>query len=251
MQVHLHPSINRPAEMPSTQWSLIARLKGGDPALARMALDELCRAYHYPLYCQIRRRGLSHHDAEDVLHEFLSKLLRNDSFEIADSEKGKLRSFLLVALRRFLNTWHQDQNKQQKREISTEAIAAIAGAEGRFELDEAAHHESPDRLYDRQWAQELMGHVMQRLRSIYTCKGKAELFETLRPVLLSGGSLHGHDSEQLARQLGMKPGTMRSALKRLLEDFRELLRQEILQTVENRDLARGEFGVLMAAFAFD
>ena len=118
----------QPEEMPTTHWSLIARLKGVDTEQARMALDELCRAYHYPLYCYIRRRGLPHHDADDVLHEFLAKLLRLDTFGVADAEKGRLRSFLLVALRRFLNTWHKDQQKRREREISQEAIAAIAEA---------------------------------------------------------------------------------------------------------------------------
>jgi len=237
------------AQMPTTQWSLIARLKAGDEEQASAALDELCRAYHYPLYCQIRRRGLSHHDAQDALHEFLCKLLRKEAFGIADAEKGRLRTFLLVALMRFLNSWQRDQQRQNAREISTEAIAVIAGAQERFELDEMAHEESPDRLYDRQWAQELMNQVMQRLGDRYQAKGKATLFDALRQVLLTGGSLTDHDGIQLAAQLSIRPGALRTALNRLLEDYRETLRREILQTLENREMAKAELELLMAAFA--
>ncbi len=238
----------QPEEMPTTHWSLIARLKGVDAEQARMALDELCRAYHYPLYCYIRRRGLPHHDADDVLHEFLAKLLRLDTFGVADAEKGRLRSFLLVALRRFLNTWHKDQQKRREREISQEAIAAIAEAEGRFELEQESHHESPDRLYDRQWAQELMGLVMQRLRARYTAKGREALFDALRPVLISGGSLTGHGGIQLAEKLGIKPGALRTALNRMLEDYREALRHEVMQTVEDHSQAKEEYAALKRAF---
>ncbi len=242
------PAVPPNAQMPTTQWSLIARLKGDDAGQASAALDELCRAYHYPLYCQIRRRGLPHHDAEDALHEFLSKLLRKDTFGVAEAEKGRLRSFLQVALRRFLNSWQRDQQRMHEREISQEAIAAIAGAEGRFELDERAHHESPDRLYDRQWAQELMGLVMQRLRARYVAKGREALFETLRPVLISGGSLTDHGGIQLAEKLGMKPGALRTALNRLLTDYREALRHELMLTVEDRAQAKVEYAELRLAF---
>lgn len=233
------------ADLPTTEWSLIARLKDADAGKARAALDELCRAYHYPLYCQIRRRGLAHHDAEDALHEFLLKLLRLDTFGIADAEKGRLRTFLLTALRRFLASWTRDQARSKGREISTEALAAIAGAAERFELDAEAHHESPDRLYDRQWAQELMNRVLGGLRARHAAKGRAEIFDALQPALLAGGSLAGLDNEALAAKLGLRPGALRTALHRLMEDYREALRHEILQTVESRELAKPEYEELL------
>jgi DNA-directed RNA polymerase specialized sigma24 family protein len=235
--------------MPTTKWTLVARLNSGDTEHARTALDELCRAYHYPLYCQIRRRGLDHHDAEDALHDFLAKLMRNDSFGVAVRDKGRLRTFLGMALQRFLSNWRRDQHSEYGREVSREALTAIAAAEGRFELDEAAHHESPDRLYDRQWARELMRQVMQHLRARYEVKGRAMLFDTLCPVLLSGGSLTDHDSAQIAERLNMRPGALRMALMRLLEDYREALRREILQTIDDRSRAKAEYEELMAAFS--
>lgn len=242
------PADSKRSAIPTTHWSLIERLKDGDPTQAGRALDELCRAYHYPLYCLIRRRGLPHHDAEDALHEFFSKLLRNDTFSAADAARGRLRCLLMTALQRFLNNWQRDQQKLQKKEISREAISAMAEAEGRFEMDEMAHQESPDRLYDRQWAVELMRLVMQRLRGRYEARGKAALFDTLRPVLLSGGSLTDHDGTQLALQLGIKPGALRTSLNRLLEHYREALREEVLQTVGDRDQAKAEYEELKAVF---
>lgn len=235
--------------MPATRWSLIQRLKAHDPAAASRAMDELCCIYHYPLYCQVRRRGLPHHDAEDALQEFFCKLLRNDTFGAADESRGRLRSLLLTSLQRFLNNWRRDEQKRLHREISAEAQAAIAGAEERFALDEMAHHqESPDRLYDRQWALEVMRQALQRLRQKYASRGKAAVFDTLRPVLLSGGSLTGHDSAHLAAQLGLRSGALRTALGRLLEHYGEALHEEVLQTVEDHDQARAECEELKTAF---
>lgn len=236
-------------EMPTTQWTLIQRLQHGDERQSRSALDDLCAAYHYPLYCQLRRRGLDHHDAQDVLHDFLAKLLRHDSFGLANADKGRLRTYLLSALKRFTANWKRDHERQRSLEISTEAMAAIAGAERRFAQDEAAHHESPDRLYDKQWAHELMSRVLFRLKESYEAKGRGGFFDALRPVLVSGGSLMDHDSEALARSLDIRPGSLRMILHRMLEDYREALRLEILQTVETQELARQEFDALMAAFS--
>ncbi|HRK13704.1 MAG TPA: hypothetical protein PK490_05420 [Prosthecobacter sp.] len=236
-------------QMPTTHWSLIARLKGADSREARAALDDLCRAYHYPLYCQIRRHGLSHHDAEDVLQEFLLKLLRLDTFGIADAEKGRLRTFLLVALRRFLSNWRRECWRRQEREVSRECLEHLAGVEQRFQLDAEAHRESPDRLYDRQWARELMSRVVERLRVLYERKGREAVFEALRPGLLQGGSLAGLESGQTALSLGLSAGALRTSFNRLLEDYREALRAEILQTVESRELAKAEYEELAALFS--
>ncbi len=234
--------------MPTTAWTMVARLSSGDAAHAKAALDELCRAYHYPLYCQIRRRGLDHHDAEDALHDFLTKLLRLDTFGMADREKGRLRTFLSMALKRFLSNWRRDQHRKRGREISADAEAAIAAAEGRYEKEDIEHHESPDLLYDRQWAQELMRLVMQRLRTQYEAKGRAALFDALCPVLLTGGSLIDHDSARLADELKMRQGAVRTALMRLLQDYREALRHEVRQTVDDSESVKDEFAHLMSAF---
>lgn len=240
-------SAQRP-DMPTTQWSLIARLKDTDADKAHAALNEICQAYHYPLYCQIRRRGLTHHDAEDVLHQFMLKLFRLDTFGLADSEKGRLRTYLLVALRRFLATWHRDTKREKGCEISQEAIMAIASAESRFEFDEIAHQESPDRLYDRQWTQEIIHQVLHRLQTRYAAKGREQVFVILRPSLIAGGSLAGQGAEELAARLGMRAGTLRTTFHRLLENFQDELRQEISQTVATREMAKQELAELLRIY---
>lgn len=235
------------SEMPTTRWSLIAQVREGDERQARAALEELCAAYHYPLYCLLRRTGLSHHDADDVLQDFLCKLLRRESFGVAEAEKGRLRTFLRVALMNSVNSWHQRRNRRAARETSLEGLTWIEEAGERFELEEEGHQESPDRLYDRQWAQELLRLVLRRLRRRYAARGREAVFEALRPVLLSGGSLVGHDAAALAERLEVSPGALRTALCRLLDAYREELRREILRTVEDEAMAREEHAALMAA----
>jgi DNA-directed RNA polymerase specialized sigma24 family protein len=239
----------RNSNMPTTKWTLIARLLDGDESESRAAIDELCRSYHYPLYCQIRRCGFSHHDAEDALHDFMAKLLRNESFKVADAEKGRLRTFLLFALKRFLSNWNRDRSRRREIEFSHDSGAFLFRAGERYSNDIAAKEMSPEFLFDRQWARELMALTVNRLRKRYQEKGREKLFNTLLPVLLSGGSLADHDSEQFAADLDMKPGALRTALHRLLADYREVLQDEVSQTVGNRDQAKEELELLLRAFA--
>lgn len=238
----------RKGQMPTTHWTLIQRLASGDLERKQAALDELCQAYYYPLYCQIRRRGLDHHDAGDALHDFMARLLRQDSFSAADPERGRLRSYLLTALRHFLASRHQQAAHRHARETSLEARSAMDAAEGRYAQDDSAHHESPDRLFDRQWAKELMRRVLQQLRARHEAKGKAAFFDAIQPVLLSGGSLRDHDTAALAARMQLSPGALRTALMRLLQEYREALRNEILQTVEDTGQVEAELAVLKACF---
>ena len=235
---------------PTTHWTLIARLKGSDQQEVRRALDDICRQYHYPLYCYIRRRGLSHHDAEDALQEFMAKLLRLETFEQAQPEHGKLRGLLCVALQRFLISHHQSSAKQQQqREISVhDDTLPLEQAEQRYLKERFTEADTPELIFDRQWARELMARVMAQLGDSYAARGKRAVFDALLPSLLSGDTLHGEPVAELAAQLGMTAGNLRIAKNRLLSRYRDLLEKEVAQTVPEAEV-RAEIAHLMQAFA--
>jgi RNA polymerase sigma-70 factor (ECF subfamily) len=236
------------AQFPTTHWSLISRLHSPSLAERSRALDELCLQYHYPLYCYIRRRGLDHHDAQDALHDFLGRLLRLGSFGSADAEKGRLRAYLLTALQRFLINWQRGQ-RHRRHELSVDTEPLLMHAEDRYRGEQFPDSENPAQSYDRKWATELMQAVLKRLEKTYESRNRSELFQALRPVLLSGGSLQQEGSEKLADRLGMKPGAVRVALLRMLRDYRKLLQEEILLTVQNPREVKEEFQELMRLFS--
>jgi RNA polymerase sigma-70 factor (ECF subfamily) len=63
------------------------------------AMELLCQAYWYALYAYVRRCGQSPQDAQDLTQEFFCRLLEKRWLDSADREKGRLRSFLMVALK--------------------------------------------------------------------------------------------------------------------------------------------------------
>src|SRR6266700_2239627 len=101
-------------EFSTTHWSVVLSAGRDNSARASEALAKLCRAYWWPLYAFVRRQGHSPHDAQDLTQEFFARLLEKDYLQAAAREKGRFRTFLLVALKRFLaNEW--DRLRAQKR----------------------------------------------------------------------------------------------------------------------------------------
>ena len=92
----------------TTQWTLVWRAASDESQYARPALEEIMRRYWLPLYSSARRRGLSNQDAEDATQEFLSGIIDGRLLESADPAKGRFRTYLLTAWKRFLI----DQNRK-------------------------------------------------------------------------------------------------------------------------------------------
>src|SRR5947209_1596467 len=86
----------------TTHWSVVLAAGRGDSARASAALEQLCQAYWYPLYAFVRRLGHTPLDAEDLVQAFFARCLEKNYIAAADEAKGRFRSFLLVALKRFL-----------------------------------------------------------------------------------------------------------------------------------------------------
>ena len=246
---HKHMQATPPkgdGRFPTTEWTLVARLRNDDAEVSARALDDLCTQYHYPLYCLIRHRGLTHHDAEDALHDFLAKLLRLDAFDDLAAEKGRLRTFLAKSLERFLINRHRDERRRGADEVSRddERFALDPKLEQRYERETASA--PPDVLFDRQWCAQLLQRVLGHLEADYAEAGKRDLFAALTPVLMTGGSLRGHEPEAIAATLSMSEAALRTALSRMLRDYRKLLVAEVRQTVEAREDVDAEIAHLMS-----
>jgi RNA polymerase sigma-70 factor (ECF subfamily) len=232
---------------PTTRWTLVAHLRSADPDVARRALEELLKQYRYPLYAYIRRRGLTHHDAEDALHDFLEKLLRLQSREDADAVFGRLRGFLSKSLARFLINWQRHDARHGLVGYGLPSDTA-RGDEARYAQERFAADDTAELVFERKWGHALMERVMSRLRMQCDEQGKRALFFALRPVLLGGGGLRGHDTAVIAKGLGMSEGNLRVALSRHLREYRKVLEEEVLQTVGRPEEVPGEIAHLMSLF---
>src|SRR5690349_18749999 len=92
-----------PGVFPQTRWSVVVAARGTSSPESAAALEAICSAYWYPLYAYIRRYGHSPEDAQDLTQEFFCRLLEKKWLAAADPAKGRLRTFLIVALKGFMS----------------------------------------------------------------------------------------------------------------------------------------------------
>jgi RNA polymerase sigma-70 factor (ECF subfamily) len=230
----------------TTHWTAVIAATRGDSPQAGVALEELCRTYWYPLYAYVRRQGRSREDAEDLTQGFFARLLEKNYLEEVNSDKGKFRAFLLMAIKRFIaNEW--DYANRQKRGGSAVTLSLDwQDAETRYQIT-PVDNLSPDKLYDRAWAVVVLEHVITRLRDEHGTEGKVNLYEKLKPFLMMGKSEIPY--AQAAGELKMTEGAVRVAVHRLRKRYRELLRDEIAQTLANPAQADEEMQALFCALA--
>jgi RNA polymerase sigma factor (sigma-70 family) len=212
----------------TTRWSVVLSAGHGDTTDGSAALENLCRTYWYPLYAYVRRRGHSPEDAQDLTQEFFARLLKGNWVERADPHKGKFRSFLLSVMNHFLaDEW--DKARALKRGGGmTPLPLEFNTAEARYS-HESADNATPEHIYERRWALALLEEVLRRLRSEYEQDGRTELFAELNPCLV--GERTSQAYAELAEKLGVSEGTVKSAVYRLRQRYRQLLREEIAHTV--------------------
>jgi RNA polymerase sigma factor (sigma-70 family) len=213
----------------TTRWSLViaagARTKASDEALAT-----LCQTYWYALYAYVRRRGYSVEQAEDLVQGFFLRFLDRDILQRAQPARGRFRSLLLASLKHYMLNEY-DRARAAKRGGGVTLLALdISAAEGRYAL-EPRDALDPERLYERRWALTMMQRALVRLRSACVRSGKARLYEQLGPFV--SGDDEGVPYREAAAALDMTEGAVRVAVYRLRCKFRDLLREEIADTVED------------------
>jgi len=208
-----------------------------------VALEKLCAAYWWPLYAFVRRRGYEAHDAEDLTQEFFARLLAKDYLQHLRHQEGKFRSFLLTFLKHFLSDERDKAGAQKRGGGKTFVSLDETSMEDRY-LDASSNGLSPEQTYDRRWAQTVMERALNRLRQEYVAGGKAPLFEELKDIQPSE---HGESSHaEIGARLGMARGTIASAVHRLRKRHRELVREEIAQTVARPEEIDEEIRNLLA-----
>jgi len=244
---------------PPTHWSLVlaAGRSQADPQVAEVAqaaLAELCQTYWTPLYSFVRTRGYTVHDAQDLTQSFFAYLIEHKIYARVDREKGKFRSFLLASLKNFLGHAY-DREQTLKRGGSLDFLplddARTEAAESLFQTHfVSADPAGEDRVFERSWAEALVGAGLERLAAEQKAEGKDKLFKELR-IFLTGSANPLPTYDDLAVRLSLPASTLRSHVSRLRARYREFLRAEVRRTVDTDAEVDGELHELFWVLAGD
>ena len=106
---------------------------------------------------------------------------------------------------------------------------------------------APDKAYDREWTIVLLEKVIQRLQAECEADGRGRQFAALKIFLTEGKRALPYAS--VAKLIGLEEAAARAAVHRLRRRYRQLLREQISQTLVNPALVDEEIRSLFGAFA--
>jgi RNA polymerase sigma factor (sigma-70 family) len=228
----------------TTRWTQVLVARGNSPE-ARAALSDLCAAYYAPVFAFIRRETPNEDSARDFTQGFFAHLLARSGIDTVDPQRGRFRSYLLGAVKHFLAD-RRDHANRRKRGGGQLFVALVTGTDTSpgLELPDA-NAPAPDREFDRKWAFTLLDRALTTLATEHQAEGKGAQFEALKPWLT--GDAEDISQADAARQLGLNEGAVKVAIHRLRRRFREVIKNEIGQTVSTRAQVDDELRHLLQA----
>lgn len=240
----MDPTPSSNSSFATTRWSVVlAACRSSSPHYEE-ALSSLCHTYWFPLYAYLRRRGYDPNQAEDYIQSFFAQMLEKQYLREVEPSRGKFRSFLLVALRRFVSDQHDRDQALKRGGGHNRLFIDLESAEGRYSLEPVSDL-SPERVFEKSWALAVLEQTTARLEAEFKSMNKQKLFSRLRVYL--GGEGDSAPYRNAAADLDMTEDAVKSAVYRLRRRYRQLLRNEIAQTVISNEQIDEEIQDLFAA----
>ena len=215
------------ARFATTRWSVVLAARCERSLDSQQALSSLCESYWYPAYAYVRGRGHRRDEAEDLTQGFFARLLEKDALRAADPGRGRFRSFLLGSLQNFLANKRRDAMAKKRGGGRVALSLDFRTADERYSL-EPAHELTPERIYERRWALTLLELCLAKLSQELERSGKGDRFGLFKEFLAGESS---RSYKEVAGELGMTEGAIKVSVHRLRRRYREILREEIAQTV--------------------
>ena len=229
------------SDFPVTRWTLIRKAQRSGDADAVRAMNEICRAYWYPIYAYARRFGLHSEDAEDVTQDFFQNFITYDSLQATHEDKGRLRNFMLAMLKRVISK-RLRHDSAEKRGSSKTATLSLDDADTRYALEPADGHD-PDSIFDQAWARDVLARAESRLRDEYARADNTTTFDQLCEFLPLGDNATPY--AEAAQKLGVREATLRLQIHRMRKRYARLIEAVIAETVSDESEQKAELEYLM------
>ena len=221
----------------TTRWTLVLRAKDLRDPLRGKALNDLCQAYWGPLYVYLRHKGRSTEDSKDIAQGFFAYLLEKGVVEKAARDRGRFRSFLIGVLENYLANEHR-KAFALKRGGGALPFSLDFDWEERLDSIEPSDASSPLDAYNREWALAVLRRAFEAFRGESLKTQPGEHVEAL--LLHLQGPADDRTYAGLAARLGHTPGEVKHLLTRSRRRLRELILEQLRDTVENESDVEAE-----------
>lgn len=213
----------RDRSFPPTAWTLL--LTARDPASAKQAREDVCKAYWRPVCSYLQSLGLETGHAEDLTQNILAHFCNDGWIENVDRANGRLRHFFKATARNALANHFRDA-KRQKRGGESDTLSLDDLTDISTPKSDAADDES----FDQHWAWTVFERAVSELAETYARRGKGELFTALKPALISPDDMQSY--AQIGSQFGVGVSQINIEVHRLRRRMAERLRAEVAGTLD-------------------
>lgn len=231
---------SRSDSFPPTAWTLVQRAVSQTASDQDTALNELLTRYWMPIYVYLRRSGRAVPEAEDLTQGFFAHLLTKGLLQRVRVRQVRFRAYLRSVLEHYLANEARIASAKKRRGGLRLDVTAAEG------LLAAAASDTPAQAYADAWAIELLEAACQRLRNELTDAGRAWVAAALaRRSGLSAPDVAA--VQELARCYGVNENQLTVALHRARARLREIILEEIRDSVASAEEAAEELNDLFAA----
>jgi RNA polymerase sigma-70 factor (ECF subfamily) len=232
----------------TTRWSVVLDAASAPSPRRAAALEDLARAYWFPLYAYARRRGLARDEARDLVQEHFARILERGDLAAVDRARGRFRAWLRAGLDHLLANERERARAGKRGGGALHVPIDVHAAESRLGVD-PTDPRAPERTFEREWALALLARARERLAGEQAHAGKATQFEALLPALSGDENAPPHAAT--AARLGLGENAVKVALHRLRKRFGELVRDEVAGTLAPGESVEDELRELLAALGSD
>lgn len=221
----------------TTQWTIVEGVASADEDLSHALIESLLDHYWKPVYCYLRRKGHTNEEAKDLTQGFFHEVvLERHLVENADPAKGRFRSFLLMALNRYLANVRKHDERQRRTPKGKLVPLHLVELP---ELSRLAAQAAPDDCFNYAWVSSLLERVLEEVESHCHREGKTvhwHLFcdRVLAPIMDRTDAL---SLMEICTKYGIedeaKASNMIVTVKRR---FQKLLREYFRKSVMSDDL---------------
>jgi len=222
------------SQFPPTEWTRI-----NHPIQPESLITELYARYWKPLYAYLRGRGFSNEEAKDLVQGFFTdKVLGQELIKKADRTRGKLRNFLLTAVKNYAMTMQRGNKSHQSLDQGIEKPAKTG---------------DPETEFNRAWADELLQQVLQELKQECQRKGKTVHWQLFQQWLVEPDV--EAEKKRLA-DISANHGITNAAqaynmIANIKERFRFILRNHLRLLVDSDAEVEKEIGSFLNLFSKD
>jgi DNA-directed RNA polymerase specialized sigma24 family protein len=229
----------------TTQWTVIQGLSSQIDSESRSAADKAAKMYWPPVYACARRLVQSREEATDLTQGFFADVvLGRHLFENANANKGRLRSLILTALKRYAtDQWRRTSARGGGRNFSLNALDRedSLGIEG-----------DSDCAFDRRWALSLFDEALRRCEAHFSTESKIRhwrIFEArvLQPAMRNTSVRPlAADSDACGFRSSAEGAAAVQTVKRR---FAAIFREVISETITDKESLEGEYCVIRSLLA--